>query len=431
MAFQEQEIRQLCGRLGHDVVRVHSDTVSGALTTRPGFRAWLADAGEVDLLATWAIDRASRSGILGAAAIMEVIEGKPTRFMTVDGLDSEQPGFGMNLAIRAEIAREERQRFVERSKATRKRLLLEGRHPSGSAPYGTRLNAERRLEPDPAEAAVLQEVAQKLLAGQSVRSVVVWMNDQGLTTRRGNPWTRGGLTATLETESSRLHVFTLAEQRALSSRLHPSPGSRPVGGRPVTWLLSGYAQCAGCSRPLTRSRDARRDVTRYVCPTVASVAPCPARVTIRADRADAFVEAKFLERLGDGYWWEERITIDSADVDEAERNRDVAQAALLSAPGPETLHDYQAAQGALDKAIGRPAVRRRELVATERYKDLWSKGDTPARATLLRGATESIEIARSTSGPTWDRRGFGSVGGTSRSRNRASSCGRAPGARHA
>lgn len=400
MAFQEAEIRELCARLGHDVVSVHSDTVSGALTTRPGFRAWLADAGDVDLLAAWAIDRTTRSGILGAAAIMEAIEPTSTRFMTVDGLDSEQPGFGMNLAIRAEIAREERMRVVERSRSTRKRLLSEGRHASGPPPYGTRV-VDGRLAPDEAEKAVLREVAQRLLRGHGVRAVLRWLNDEGHTTRRGNPWTRSSLVTTLESEASRTHIFTLAESRALAERLHPKPGTRRPGGRPVTWLLSGWATCAGCGRPVTTSRDAQRDVTRYVCPTTTSVAPCPARVTIRADRADEVVAQRFLDDWGDLNFWDEVVTVDGTEVDEAERARDEAQAALLTEPTEANLAAYQAAAQTLEQALAKPAVKVTKVVPTEVYRVQWEKADPSGRAALLQQAYEGVEITKST-GPRWD-----------------------------
>lgn len=402
LAGQEAELRELCARLGADVVHVHADPgLSGALLDRPGFRAWLADAPNVDILACWAIDRASRSGILGAAAIMEAIEGTGTRFLSVDGLDSEQPGFGINLAVRAEIAKEERARTVLRSKATRRRLEAEGRHASGPPPYGTMLDDDRRLVPNPQEAAVLVEVVERLLSGWGIRRVLADLNERDIVTRRGNPWTRSSLVTTLESEATRKHVLTLAQQRALEPVLHPAPGSRRRGGRPAVWLLSGLATCAGCGRPLTTSKDAKRDVTRYVCPTTTSVAPCPARVTIRADRADDVVVQAYLDTWGPLTWFEEKVTVTGGDVDTEERAVEAAQEALLASPTAENLATYQEAQEALEEARQRPITRTVELVASDTYAEQWVNLDIPGRQGVLRQAAVEISIRKS-EGPYFD-----------------------------
>jgi site-specific DNA recombinase len=423
------ECEELSRRLGVRVAAIHIDNgKSGAIRDRPEFVAWLNDGreGRADVLISWAGDRLTREGINVAGMILDVVEGKdsqtgavtrpPVRFVSVDdGLDSEHgDAFRMNFMIKAEGARQERERMKARSKATRERMLKEKKWPSGVAPYGTRLDSERRLEVEPVERDVLREVAQRLMRGQSMRSVLLWMGEEGLKTRRGNPWTRSSLTTTLESETTREHIFTLAESRALAERLHPKPGMRPKGGKPVRWLLSGVAKCAGCGRPMTTSRDSKRDVTRYACPTTTSIAPCPARATIRADRADAYVEEQYLEHWGDMFFWEEVVTVDGGDVDAAERARDEAQAALLADLTAENLAAAQAAQTALDEALAKPLVRRREMVQTDTYREPWErakgplgedgkplKPDTQGMAHMLAQGAHEITISKSTA-PAWN-----------------------------
>lgn len=415
-----EECKELATQLGLEVVAVHVDNgKSGAIRDRPEFTAWLEDGrtDAADVLISWAGDRLTREGVNVAGMILDVVEGKdattgavtrqPVRFVSVDDrLDSEQgDAFRWNFVIKAEVARAERERMKARSKATRERLVKAGRWPSGQAPYGTRLDEDRHLEVDDAEAAILREVVTRLLSGQSMRRVLLWLGEEGIKTRRGNPWTRSSLTTTLESETTRKYVLTLAESRALAERLHPKPGMRPKGGQPVKWILSGLAKCGGCGRPMTTSRDARRDVTRYVCPTVSSVAPCPARATIRADRVDAFVEERYLEHVGWLSFWEEVVTVDGTEVDAAERARDKAQVALLESPGAETLAAYQAAQSALEEALAKPVTRHREIVATPTYGEQWAAakaaGDTERMSHLIANAAHEIVIHRSTS-PSWD-----------------------------
>jgi hypothetical protein len=344
---------------------------------------------------------------------MDVVEGKdadtgrvvrePVRLLTYDdGIDSSQGDYWRRrLSDGAENARAERGRMSRRSLATRKRLLDAGKWPSGQAPYGTRLDDERRLHADPDERQVLRDVAQRLIRGESMRQVLLSMNDQGLTTRRGNPWSRSSLTTTLESDTSREYVFTLAESRALEERLHPRPGTRPKGGRPVQWLLSGYATCAGCGSPMTTSRDARRDVVRYVCPTTTSIKPCRARATIRADRVDALVTEQYLSIWGDLNFWDEVVEVDGTEVDVAERAYREAEERARETWAEDDVAAARAAKQTLEEALARPVVRRRKIVETETYEARWDKADTPARAAMIRTATRSIEIVRAES-PTWD-----------------------------
>jgi site-specific DNA recombinase len=414
-----EECRALAEQEGLQVIATHIDKgLSGAIRDRPAFLAWLADAeqGRAEVLISWAGDRLTREGINVAGRIMDVVEGKdpdsgkvvrePVRLLTYDdGIDSSQGDYWRRrLGDGAENARAERARMSRRSLATRKRLEGAGKWASGPAPYGTRLDADRRLEVDPTERDVLRDVAQRLMQGQSMRQVLLWMNEEeGLTTRRGNPWTRSSLTTTLESETSRDKIFTLVESRALAERLHPRPGMRAKGGQPVKWLLSGYATCAGCERPMTTSRDKKRGVTRYVCPTTTSVAPCEGRATIRADRVDALIEEQYLAAWGDLHWWDEVVEVDGQEVDVAERARDDAQAAMLDDPSDENVARFREARLALEAALSKPVVRTRKLVEAETYGTKWekAKGDTAARAAMIRQATRSIEIVRSTA-PTWD-----------------------------
>ena len=319
-----------------------------------------------------------------------------------DGLDSrDRQAFEWQLLIKSQVAKEERERIRQRSIDARARLVHEGRWPSGQAPYGTRLDAERRLEPDPAERQVLRDVAQRLLSGVSVRRVVVGMNDQGLKTRRGNPWTRSSLVTTLESAATREHVLTLAEQRALAERLHPRPGSRPKGGRPVVWMLAGFATCAGCGRTLTTSRDARRDVTRYVCPALSSATPCPASTTIRADRADELVTELFLASAEADAIGEEDVTeVDGLALDQAERAMLAAKDAMAEDPSDENVTSYRAALAAFKDEEAKPVVKRTYTRTTGSTGDYFRAGDAEVRRDMLRFYC-SVSIAKA-SGPRWE-----------------------------
>lgn len=152
---------------------------------------------------------------------------------------------------------------------------------------------------------------------------------------------------------------------------------------------------------MTTSRDAQRGVTRYVCPTTTSVAPCKARATIRADRADEVVVQDFMDTWGPLTWFEEKVTVVGGEVDEEERAVQAALADLTDSPTPEALAAYQAALAALDEARAQPVIRTTEIVATDTYANQWIQGGIPERQALLRLMADQISIAKA-SGPVWE-----------------------------
>lgn len=192
------DCRELARRHGLSVVDEHVDNgLTGAVRDRPEFRAWLQDAveGRAQTLIAWHADRLTREGINAAAMLLDVLEGKdsttgrvvrpPVRLLDHSGLDSDHgdDAFRLRFLIAAEVARAERARMVERAKAGRRRLREAARFPGGTPPFGysiTPANPGYRLAVDPQQAAQLREIAQRVLEGESVNSVVVRLNRQGV-----------------------------------------------------------------------------------------------------------------------------------------------------------------------------------------------------------------------------------------------------------
>jgi DNA invertase Pin-like site-specific DNA recombinase len=404
------DCRALAARLGADVLEpIHvDDGVSGSIRERPKFLAWMQDgiSGRADILIAPHTDRVTREGVNVAAMVLDVVEGKahgsvgPVRLVTVDGLDSnDEDSFRWRFVIQAEIARSELRRIRERNLKTRARLNEAGRWAGGPVPFGCRV-VERKndegkrvkyLEADPSEAKILREVARRLIDGQATHAVARWLVSTGCKTRKGNDWSVRTLKVVLLCQASKAHVFDSATWRALNERLKPKGNAGGGGGRPQVWLLArGNGVCGTCGRNLTTARK------QYVCANLA----CPAQVGIMAQPVDDFLEAEFLRKWGDLWWYETRVELDDAShLDEAEEALAAAQAALLASPGAETLASYQAAQTALETAQATPLGKRVVTVATDwTWSEWWGKASVPERAAELRQfLAEPVKIRPGTS----------------------------------
>lgn len=402
------EVRALAADEGYAVVAEHTDEgISGAVRDRPAFRAWLDDAiqGRADALLTFHADRLTREGVNAAALILDVVEGKdpatgrvirtPVRLRSVDGLDSnESESFRWRFVIAAEVARAERERIKARNVSTAKRLRKAGRYTGGGAPFGTTVTANpdgagKVLVRDSEEGALLDEVAARLIRGDSLRAVCRWLNvEAGARTRRGLEWTRSSLLATLRSTATRELVLDLSTRRAVLAVVGERNSTPRKAGRPQTALLvGGLAVCGSCGGKMTTSRslNARNPYWRYRCASTSEGRTCPAPVSIDVPRLDDWITTEALRRFGHFAHLEPRIVLSGAeDLDQAERALESAQAVLLQSPSPEALGEYQRAQVAFEAARALPQTREEILVETGRtIRDEWNARDVPGRAELL------------------------------------------------
>lgn len=368
--FQKRQTLELCHRLGAEVVRIHvDDGKSGALMTRKAWRQWMADAADVDILAAWAVDRTTRSGLVGGAALIDAINSNGSQFVTVDGLDSNSPDFELIFGIKCVLAREEWKRASARNKATHAEKRARGEYV-GAAPFGTRFDG-KKLVLHPEESEMVREAASRLLRGDSLLSLTRWFNASGVKTRRGNLWGRSSVVHTLSSLTTRDHILGRATWEAIQDRVTPvkrGQDARPAGRPPSYALLQRAATCDGCGK-IMYVRHRPENSHTYICRQPGLGKPCPYKGRMLTRLADPEIERQFLERCGDAFWFEEVVEIIGSTVEAAEAALQDAQAALLESPGPETLSAYQEAQAAVE--VASPGERQRRLVQTATYAEMW------------------------------------------------------------
>lgn len=112
MAFQQN----------YAVVNIYKDTISGGSANRPGFQQMLKDARmrRFDILLIWSMDRFSREGISETLSYLQRLKHHKVaiKSLTEPLIDTSDDGAGeIIIAVMAWLAKRERQRISERTKA--------------------------------------------------------------------------------------------------------------------------------------------------------------------------------------------------------------------------------------------------------------------------------------------------------------------------
>jgi len=118
---QLMQLRAFCQTQGYEIVTEYVDVASGGKSDRAAFEQMFAAASrrEFDLLLFWSLDRLSREGVLKTLQYLQRLTawGVAYRSFTEQYLDSLGPFRDAVLAILACIAKQERIRISERTKA--------------------------------------------------------------------------------------------------------------------------------------------------------------------------------------------------------------------------------------------------------------------------------------------------------------------------
>ncbi len=124
-------LREYASRLGHEVAAEFIDVASGARSDRAELQKMFLAASrkEFDLLLFYALDRLSREGVPETIQYLQRLDayGIAYRSYTEMYLDSLGPFKDVMLAILAYIAKQEKVRISERTKAGLQRAVAQGK----------------------------------------------------------------------------------------------------------------------------------------------------------------------------------------------------------------------------------------------------------------------------------------------------------------
>ena len=315
---QERECRELADRLGWQIVAApFTDNDISAFTGkhRPGYEALLESikAGQTQAVICWHSHRlhrqpkelepymelCNRHGVENAAVVM----GKRD-YVTASGQ--------FNARMLGAVAYFESQHKAERIRAAHRQIAENGQWRGGIRPFGYEGDGMTIRED---EAAEIRRVAEAVIAGQSLRSLALEMNERGFRTVKGSKWASNYVRKMLL--GPRLAGLRVYKGKILGSAAWKpileretweavkavlEDPSRCTGGSgrrgPIpTTLGTGLDACGVCGEPRLRlgRSNARRPV--YKCGNVETSSQ--GHVTRVADKLDAYVEGALLEKLSE------------------------------------------------------------------------------------------------------------------------------------
>lgn len=279
-ARQEQDCRAFAELHGHEVVKTYSDIDISAYTgvDRPGYEELMADleAGVVDGVLVWRLDRLTRN-FDDLQRLWKLINGRGVTLLAVrDSIDTNTASGVLILRNLVAIAEYESASISDRTRSAKAASARTGQpNKGGMRAFGY---TPDKLQLVPEEAAAIKEAAERLLAGQSLRSIADDFNRRGIRTPRGKTWLPGTLaTVLVNPRIAGLRAYKgdivadaawpaiiTREQHEKLVALRKDPTRRWVPrGRPARHLLAGMVECARCSESAEKNGErANRMVNR-------------------------------------------------------------------------------------------------------------------------------------------------------------------------
>lgn len=308
VARQLEDCRREAERRGWAVASQYVDNDVSAFSgkARPEFDRLLADvrAGRVGAVVVWDVDRLTRTP-RELEAVIDLFDAHRVDLASVGGeIDLGTPQGRLTARLKGAVARHE----VEQS-SRRLRRKMQERAEAGK-PHGRVAYGWRRVDGvdvlDDAEAAVVREIARRLLARESARSVWRDLNARGVPSPGGAAWSGAILRQTMLRERNagrRTHRGEVVGKGAWEAIVDDDTHDRVVAllrdpervvsrGSERRWLLSGIARCGRCGTPMQVNHGGGRAGAAYTCPG------CH-RVRRAVHHVDAFVEAVVVARLSE------------------------------------------------------------------------------------------------------------------------------------
>jgi len=194
-ARQEALCRQLAETKGWEVVRVFADRdLSGWKegTKRPGFTAMerAVEGGQVDAVMAYSLSRLGRRATRLLSFAESLQEHGVDLVLHDNAIDTTSAAGRMFFTFIAGMAQMESEQKSESVKSSTGLAAAAGRmHTGGHRQFGYNRDATVRED----EAAVVREIAERLLGGESIRNVAYDLNERGVLTTAGKPWAAGAL----------------------------------------------------------------------------------------------------------------------------------------------------------------------------------------------------------------------------------------------
>jgi len=285
LELQETATRDYAARMGYDVVAVEADPgISGRTWARPAVQRVLAlvEAHEVDVIVLWKWSRLSRSRRDWAVAAdrVETVGGRIES--ATEAVDVTTSTGRLARGMLTEMAAFESERIGDVWKETHARRIRAGLPANGKPRFGYLYERGTGFTPDPITGPVLAETYRRYLSGQSVYTLVAWLNEgptrpvSGYGVKSDGLWSDRTLRRILDSGFAAGYITVKGEQL---------PGAHPPLIDTETWeayqaararrrtyrrierseyLLSGLVRCS-CGSTMTAGQFGAQRAAKYRC----------------------------------------------------------------------------------------------------------------------------------------------------------------------
>lgn len=435
--------RELVKRRGGAVTAEYSDDDISALkgAHRPGYERLMTavDAGQVDVIVVFQTSRLWRNRRERAEGI-DKLRAAGVSVLAVKGpeLDLSNATGRMMAGIIGEFDTAESEIKSERILAKVDELAAAGKIGNGGPrPFGYRRiflgegNRRKILrdEIEPAEAEIVKEMARRALAGEKLYALTLDLNQRGITTSTGGPWSQQGLRTMLRSgriagwrERDGVLVARAVWPAIISREDHEQlraildRNERSGGTRVRTHYLSGFVVCGRCETVKMRVCPAHGRLT-YKCASKAD-GGCNGRV-IRLAELVELVDHYMIRRLSDRKLLRELAAREAAqdaeaaklvDRIEADERRLVVLQASVEDGDEDEVPELVASMRTIRRRI---AAARQQLAARPGVTDLaaedlpdlakrWPELDLARKRALLGLFVERIVISAGKPGAKFD-----------------------------
>jgi len=277
---QVEDCRRLADSLGWTIGEEYVDNDLSAYSgrQRPEYERMLSDLadGLRDAILVYHPDRLTRRPIELEQFVEQVTDAKVrhVRFVT-GGPTGISDGDGlMVLRVLSAVAANESASKSRRIKRKLDEVAAAGLpHGGSNRPFGYE---DDKITIRPAEADALRTVAARYIAGESLRSLCAWLDEEGIKTVRGNEWRTTSLRSLLASAriaGLRGHrgevvaeavwdpIISVEDRNRILARMEQVKTTNRR--TPRRYVLSGMCRCSKCGGTLFSA--ARENTRRYVC----------------------------------------------------------------------------------------------------------------------------------------------------------------------
>lgn len=259
------------------------------------------EAGDYDVIVVWKFSRTARNRLRWAVAIDRVEQAGGRLESATEQVDVTTSTGRFTRGMLAELNAFEAERIGEVWKEVHARRVASGRPPNGKPKWGYVYDLEEKLHvPDPETGPVLVDLYRRYVAGESVYSLVRWLNSHGWKTLSGGTWSDRTLRRVLDTGFASGHFMVdgqrhrgvheaLIDEKLWQAYLDARHrrAAQPARRERSPYLLSGLVRCARCEGSMVAGQFGQGRKPKYRCKAAKEQGP--------AACTGGYVMAPFLE----------------------------------------------------------------------------------------------------------------------------------------